>query len=188
MSTNGIDYGPLHALIGTWIGDRGMDIAPEPDGTEENPFYETIVFTPVGDVTNAERQTLSAVHYRQVVKRKSNDEVFHDQTGYWSWDADSGTLSNAFTIPRGVAVLAGGKAQDRGSESKTVIEVEARADDNTWGVVQSPFMLENARTIKFRLSLNVDGDALTYAQTTTLDIYGRLFEHTDENTLTRQQG
>ena len=29
-----IDYGPLAALIGTWRGDRGMDVAPDPDGGE----------------------------------------------------------------------------------------------------------------------------------------------------------
>ena len=40
-----VDYGPLSKLIGVWKGDKGMDIAPEPDGTEENPYYETITFT-----------------------------------------------------------------------------------------------------------------------------------------------
>ena len=60
MSTiDGIDYGPLAALVGTWEGDKGTDIAPEPDGTEENPYYETITFYPAGDVENAETQTLS---------------------------------------------------------------------------------------------------------------------------------
>jgi len=29
-----IDYGPLAGLIGTWTGSKGLDIAPEPDGTE----------------------------------------------------------------------------------------------------------------------------------------------------------
>ncbi len=58
-----LDYGPLKELIGTWHGDRGMDIAPEPDGAEENPYFETITFTAVGDVTNAESQLLAAVHY-----------------------------------------------------------------------------------------------------------------------------
>ena len=30
-----IDYGPLAGLIGTWKGDKGMDVSPEPEGTEE---------------------------------------------------------------------------------------------------------------------------------------------------------
>jgi hypothetical protein len=82
MSSSDIDYGPLTALIGTWQGEKGLDVAPEPEGTEENPYYETIVFEAGGDVTNAEIQTLAIVRYRQVVHRKSNGEIFHDQIGY----------------------------------------------------------------------------------------------------------
>ena len=76
-----IDYGPLSELIGVWEGNKGMDIAPEPDGTEENPYYETITFTEGGSLSNAESQVLSVVYYRQIVKRKSNDEVFMTKQG-----------------------------------------------------------------------------------------------------------
>ena len=38
-NTTDIDYGPLAALIGTWEGDKGVDVAPEPDGTEEKLYY-----------------------------------------------------------------------------------------------------------------------------------------------------
>ena len=44
-----VDYGPLAALVGTWKGDDGMDVAPEPDDDERNPYYETIVFEEAGD-------------------------------------------------------------------------------------------------------------------------------------------
>jgi len=65
MSENkDIDYGPLRELIGVWKGDKGIDVAPEPDGAENNPYYETITFTAIGDVSNAESQVLAAVHYR----------------------------------------------------------------------------------------------------------------------------
>ena len=96
---DGIDYGPLAALVGTWEGDKGMDISPEPDGTEESPYFETIACDAAGDVTNAESQTLVIVRYHQVVSRKSNGEVFHDQIGYWLWDASSGMLAHSITIP-----------------------------------------------------------------------------------------
>ena len=56
-----IDYGPLAALVGTWTGDKGTDIAPDADGPEENPYYEIIVFEAIGDVTNAGEQTLAAL-------------------------------------------------------------------------------------------------------------------------------
>ena len=61
-----INYGPLKEFIGVWKGDKGMDIAPESDGTEENPYYETIEFTEGGDLTNAESQVLAVLHYHEL--------------------------------------------------------------------------------------------------------------------------
>ena len=34
-----VDYGPLAALIGVWEGNKGVDIAPEPNGEETNPYF-----------------------------------------------------------------------------------------------------------------------------------------------------
>ena len=182
-----LDYGPLAELIGTWQGDKGMDIAPEPEGTEENPYYETITFTAVGDVTNAESQRLAAVHYTQVVQRKSNDEVFHHQTGYWLWDAERNQVMQSLTIPRGLCVLAGGNWNgERDEEGRVRLEVIARLGDEDWGIVQSPFMRDNARTGEFVHHLQVGDGRLIYREITWLDIYDRLFEHTDSNELTRK--
>jgi hypothetical protein len=165
-----------------------MDIAPEPDGAEENPFYETISFTGIGDVTNAEDQVLAAIRYQQIVSRKSNDKVFHDQTGYWMWDARDGVVMQSIVIPRAVCVIAGGTFSGS-TESGTPIrlEVSAKEGDADWGVIQSPFMRDKARTLEFRHRLCVEGGTLSYAETTVLDIYGRKFDHTDENELTRQK-
>jgi hypothetical protein len=33
---DGVDYGSLAALVGTWPGDKGFAKAPEPDGEEPN--------------------------------------------------------------------------------------------------------------------------------------------------------
>lgn len=46
-----IDQGPLTGRIGTWEGDKGLDVAPEP----------------AGQVTNADSEVLSVVRYHQVV-------------------------------------------------------------------------------------------------------------------------
>ena len=180
---NGVDYGPLATLVGNWEGDKGMDIAPEPDGKEENPFYETIKFEAIGDVTNAESQTLAVLRYHQVVSRKSNDKVFHNETGYWMWDSKTDQIMQSLTIPRGVCLLAGGKASTKGSV--TVLDVQAAVGDKDWGIIQSPFMLENARTNAFNHNVTIDSDELSYFETMVLDIYGKTFEHTDGNTLTR---
>ena len=180
---DGVDYGPLAALVGTWEGNKGVDVAPEPDGDERNPFYETIVFEACGDVDNAEEQKLAIVHYHQIVKRKSNDEVFHNQCGYWLWDASNGGIIETFTIPRGVGVVAEGTAASPGSPSDEVV-LDVSADNG--GVTQAAFMSAKAKTTGFKHHITVSGDEMKYNQTTFLDIYGKTaYEHTDLNTLKR---
>ena len=183
--TNAIDFGPLSQLIGTWRGDKGIDVAPEPDGDETHPYYETLTFEPVGDVTNAGKQTQVVVHYRQIVQRKIDDEVFHDETGYWIWDEAASTVIHSLTIPRAVAVLAGGQHQYEPGSRHVTLEVAAKLDDADWSILQSPFMQDNAKTTAFSHKISVDKDQLSYSETTTLDIYGRIMEHTDSNELTR---
>ncbi len=178
---NGVDFGPLAGLVGVWKGDKGMDRSPEPEGTEENPYYETITFEAVGDVTNAEEQVLAAVRYHQVVSRKSNDKVFHDETGYWIWDAKAGIVMHSLMIPRAVGLLAGGRAKP----TDTKLEVRAALNDPDWGIVQSPFMRDKAKTVAFEHSVSIEGDQLSYSETTHLEIYGKSFDHTDSNTLKR---
>lgn len=181
-----IDYGPLTELIGVWKGDKGLDIAPEPEGAENNLYYETITFSAVGDVTNAETQTLAVVHYRQIVQRKSNDKVFHDETGYWLWDADAEIIMLSLTIPRGVSVLAGGNHHGkRTTDSDFILEVSAGQNKN-WQIIQSPFMQDNARTKEFYRQITVGNGQLSYSQKIIVDIYGKIFEHTDINELIRQ--
>lgn len=180
--TTEVNYGPLKELIGVWKGSKGMDISPEPDGKEENPYYETITFYEAGDLENAESQKLSMLRYHQVVTRKSDDTVFHDETGYWMWDEANDLVMHSLVIPRAVCVLAGGKATI--TNEQTTFEVEANLGDKNWGVLQSPFMEEKAKTTKFVHKISVGNGKLSYKETTTLEIYGKVFEHTDENELT----
>ncbi|MEH6609806.1 MAG: heme-binding beta-barrel domain-containing protein [Halioglobus sp.] len=183
----GIDYGPLAVLIGVWKGDRGVDRAPEPDGEERNPYYETITFEAAGDVTNAEQQTLSVVRYHQSVSRKSNDKVFHDQVGYWLWDSSDNTLVETFTIPRGVAVVAGGSlAAPASLEEELVFQVSADAASPECGIVQAPFMFKQARTTSFSHTMTINGNEMRYSEITVLDIYEKkAYDHKDINTLHR---
>ena len=164
-----------------------MDRAPEPDGEERNPYYETIRFETAGDVTNAEQQTLSVVRYHQVVSRKSNDKVFHDQVGYWLWDPADDTIVETFTIPRGVAVVAGGKLGEPADlAQELVFEVAADANSPEFGIVQAPFMFKQAKTTAFTHSLTVKGDEMRYTESTILDIYDKTsYDHKDVNTLRR---
>jgi hypothetical protein len=186
-TVNGINYGPLAALIGEWKGDKGVDRAPESEGEERNSYYETIVFEAAGDVTNAEEQVLAIVHYKQVVQRKSNDEVFHHQVGYWLWDSADDTIVETFTIPRAVAVVAGGKlGQPKNLADELVFEVSADVNSSEFGIVQSSFMYNKAKTTAFTHTLTVAGDQMRYSETTVLDIYDKTsYDHKDVNTLHR---
>ena len=178
-----VDYGPLTGLIGTFKGDKGMDIAPDPDEEkEENPFYETIVFTASGDVTNAEEQTLAIVHYHLVVNRKTDDAVIHNQTGYWLWDKASGEVTQSIAIPRAVCLLASGKAVTQ-ANGDIVIDVKTDETSVGGGIVQASFMHKKAKTTSFKQTMSIKGNELHYHETTMVDIYGNSFEHTDTNTL-----
>ena len=93
-------------------------------------------------------------------------------------------MAQSIVIPRVVAVLAGGRYT--GATDARVIElaVTAAKDGADWGIIQSPFMRDKARTVSFRHQLAVEGDVLRYSETTGLEIYGRHFDHTDTNELT----
>jgi hypothetical protein len=183
---DGVDYGPLAALVGTWQGNKGLDVAPEPDGDEQNPYYETITFETAGDVTNAEEQTLAIVQYKQIVSRKSNNKVFHHQVGYWLWDASNNRFTETFTIPRAVAVVAvvaeGTLAVSGNPEQELVFNVDT--DSGTNNIAQAGFMFSKAKTTKFSHRIMVKGNQMNYTETTVLDIYGQSsYDHTDANTL-----
>ncbi len=177
------DYGPLKALFGTWKGNKGIDISPEPDEDAMNPFYEVLTIEPAGDVENAQVQILAIARYHLTVFKTENDEAFHDQVGYWLWDNEAETIINSFTIPRAVAVIAGGKFDSsKANESEITLEVEAKAGEE-WGILQSPFMLDKAKTTAFKQKITVKGNTLSYSETTMVDIYGKTYTHTDDNVL-----
>jgi hypothetical protein len=183
-NSESIDYGPLTNLIGFWEGDKGVDIAPEPDGEETNPYFETITFSTAGDVTNAEEQKLTALHYHQIVRHKSDGEVFHNETGYWMWDAENKTVMHSLHIPRAVGLIAGGTyGGEKDADGRTILKVSAKLGDKDWGIIQSPFMRDKASTQSFEHQIMVGNGKLSYAETTIVDIYGKVFEHTDQNEL-----
>jgi hypothetical protein len=186
MSTiiGGINYGPLAQLIGKWSGNVGLDIAPDANANpDQSPFTNEIVFTIAGVAENAEEQKLVAVKYHHVVRRADNGHIFHDQIGHWIYEPSTNIIMHSLTIPRGVCLLAGGIFQEKNNES--IFAVEAKAGSGSYGIVQSPFMLEKAKTNAFQMKMTVKGDELTYREVTSLHIYGKDFEHVDSSTLQR---
>ncbi len=173
---DGLDFGPIASLVGTWQGDKGVDVAPGKTAPAVAPYFETIRIEVVGDVTNAGAQKLAVLSYHQEVFRKADGKKFHDQIGYWIYDAKTKEVHHTISIPRAVTVMASGKAAKDGS-----IKVSTSTE-----IGQSQFMLDNAKTTKFDMTITIEGDSLSYSMTTHLDIYGKAFPHTDVNVLTRK--
>lgn len=178
-----VDYGPLKNLIGRWIGEKGVDVAPEDDGPETNHYKEEMIIEPVRDVDNAEEQELVAVRYRQTVTRIRDEKLIHVEAGFYSWDADSQLLMKSLSIPRGVALVAGGDVRDE--DNSLSISVKAAKNDPEWGIIESPFMQQKATTHDYRFNMTIKDNQLSYRQIMNLTIYGRDFEHSDENILTK---
>ena len=123
------------------------------------------------------------MRYQRTVERVSNGRIFHNESGFFMWDEERELVMQALAIPRGVCLLAGGGYTSK--EGSVVIDLHAALGDSQWGITQSPFMTENAKTVAFDHELVIDGTSWRYKQTTHLDIYGRHFDHTDENRLRR---
>jgi hypothetical protein len=85
-----------------------------------------------------------------------------------------------------VSLVAGGTcAAGSTTQDNTQLDVQATIDDPDWGIVQAPFMRDNAKTISFQHHIGVQGDVLSYDETMVLEIYGKRFDHTDRNELHR---
>jgi len=176
--------GPLAALAGIWEGEKGQDVAPADDrGTEHNAFRERITFEPFGPVANHE-QVLYGLRYATTAWRVGEEDPFHEENGYWLWDASAKLVMRAFIVPRGVTVLAGGQVA---ADAKS-FRMAADVGSETFGICSNPFLDEEFKTVRYELEVTIhDDDSFTYAEDTQLRMKGRadLFHHTDTNTLRR---
>lgn len=175
------NLGPLAKFVGIWEGDKGVDIAPSKDrGIKENLFYERMEFTPMNDVHNHE-QHLTALRYKTTIWPKGSTEAFHEELGYWLWDADRKEVLRCFLIPRGISIIAGGHA----NPEDTSFVLESNSGDCTHGICANKFLDEEFKTIRYVCKIRCDGDTLDYEQISSLKLKGQqdLFDHIDKNSL-----
>ena len=186
MADDDIDtLGPLAHFAGTWEGSRGIDLSPDDDrvSVERNEFRERVVLEPTGLVENHE-QSLYGLRYAKTAWRLGADDPFHEEVGYWLWDAKASEVMLSFIVPRGVTVLAGGKV----AADARRFSLEASVGSQTFGICSGPFLDREFKTERFEIELSADDDAtFSYRQHTWLRIVGQdeLFDHADEGTLTR---
>ena len=176
------NLGPLGPMAGIWTG-VGADEHPVLEGTERNTFVERYELEPIDPQTNGP-QLFYGLRYHTHIVKPGETETFHDQVGYWLWEAATGTVTLTLGIPRGQVLLAGGHA----AADATEFEVRAEVGSEVYGILSNPFLDQNFRTLSYRMLVNVHPDGTwSYEEEGVLDIPGRdePFSHIDRNTLTR---
>ncbi|HEB88550.1 MAG TPA: DUF1794 domain-containing protein [Deltaproteobacteria bacterium] len=178
------NLGPLAPLAGIWEGDEGVDDAPSDRREhEETRYRERIVLEPIGLVENHE-QKLQALRYSTTAFRLGEQDAFHEEVGYWLWDAAEGQVMRCFMPPRGMAILAGGSA---GATDRT-FSMAAEVGAEVYGISSSPFLDREFKTVRYELTISVeDENTFRYEEDTQLKIKGQseIFHHRDSNTLRR---
>ena len=110
LSSSSIELGPLAALVGTWEGAQGIDVAyaNAKGAVIETPYRERATFGPFGPVDNG-RQALYGLDYRMSAWRLAEEgDPFH--TEVLALGRRRGTGDALLHGPPGVAVLAGASA------------------------------------------------------------------------------
>jgi hypothetical protein len=179
------ELGPLAALVGTWEGQNGLDIAfhNATGKVIETPFRERTSFSPFGPVDNGD-QSLFGLDYRTAAWRGDEEDPFHTEVGYWLWDAVDNQVMRCFMVPRGSTLLAGGPAH---VDSRS-FTMEATLGSPVYGILSNPYLDRVAQTTHFEVTVSIGDDgSFSYDETTTVTLarYGGPLRHTDRNTLER---
>lgn len=174
--------GPLRRLAGIWESKfTGVDVNPKPQGPERRDYSERIELQPIDPQSNGP-QLLYGLRYHTRILAADEDATFHDQTGYWLWEPDTGLIMQTLSIPRGQVAIASGHASADASE----LVLSARRGEPTYGICSTEFLEYAFRTDSYRIEVvfNPDG-SWSYVLDTMLMVRGRAepFLHRDRNTL-----
>jgi hypothetical protein len=117
-------FGPLSQLIGTWTGNKGVNLIAVPDQKGEfkllvAPYYETLTVTPLSSPTpNRGLKTIEQIPtlmYSLRIHNSLDNSLMHAENGIWelldgSPDNNGYNLARISTIPHGDAVMALGNS------------------------------------------------------------------------------
>ncbi len=180
-------YGPLAFLIGKWSSNEwaGENRAPDPNREVENTkFRQEMTFVPIGQVDNHE-QKLFALRYSTIAWEEGDDESpFHEEVGYWIWDAENKQVMKSFIVPRGISVTAGGTTDP----NSHMFEVTADVGCETYGICSNKFLDEEFKSIRYELKMEkINENSFRYDEDTLIKIKGQkeIFHHTEKNILNK---
>ena len=177
------NLGPLRRLAGIWEGQRGVDINPKADGPETRQYYERIELQPIDPQANGP-QLFYGLRYHLHVNTREEDISFHDQVGYWLYEASTGLILQTLAIPRGQIAIAAGHAEP--DARKLVLKAERGQTE--YGICSTTFLDLAFRTDSYEISVDFHDDGTwSYVSDTTLIVKGRdePFLHRDRNRLTK---
>lgn len=111
-------------------------------------------------------------------------DPFHEEVGYFIWDAERKQVMKSFIVPRGIAVNAGGTAE---ADSKEFF-LAADCGDETYGVCSNKFLYQEFKTVRYEVTFKkLDENTFSYDEDTTIKMKdrGELFHHTETNVMKR---
>ncbi|MBB6424910.1 FABP family protein [Sphingopyxis sp. JAI128] len=177
------NLGPLRRLAGMWEGERGVDVNPKADGPETRKYCERIEMQPIDPQANGP-QLFYGLRYHVHINTREEDITFHDQVGYWLYEATTGLILQTLAIPRGqIAIAAGHAAPD----AKRLV-VKAERGQTEYGICSTTFLDLAFRTDSYEFAVDFHDDgSWSYVSDTMLMVKGRdeLFRHRDHNRLTK---
>ena len=177
------NLGPLSRLAGIWEGERGVDVNPKADGPETRKYYERIEMQPIDPQANGP-QLFYGLRYHIHINTREEDITFHDQVGYWLYEAATGLILQTLAIPRGQIAIAAGHAKP--DDSRLVVKAERGQTE--YGICSTTFLDLAFRTDSYELTVDFHSDgSWSYVSDTMLMVKGRneLFRHRDHNRLTK---
>jgi hypothetical protein len=177
------NLGPLRRLAGIWEGQRGVDINPKADGPETRQYYERIEMQPIDPQANGP-QLFYGLRYHLHVNTREEDIAFHDQVGYWLYEAATGLILQTLAIPRGQIAIAAGHAEP---DAKRLV-LKATRGQTDYGICSTTFLELAFRTDSYQITVDFHDDGTwSYVSDTTLIVKGQdePFLHRDRNTLAK---
>ena len=177
------NLGPLRRLAGIWEGQRGVDINPKADGPETRQYYERIEMQPIDPQANGP-QLFYGLRYHVHINTPEEDIAFHDQVGYWLYEAATGLILQTLAIPRGQIAIAAGHAVP---DAKRLV-VRAERGQTEYGICSTTFLELAFRTDSYQLTVDFHDDgSWSYVSDTTLMVKGQSepFLHRDRNRLVK---
>jgi hypothetical protein len=110
--------------------------------------------------------------------------AFHEDRGFFLWDAKNKQEMRCATVPRGISFIAGGTVEPYAKE----FDLAADVGSETYGIYSNKFFNEEFKNVRFEMKITIhSNDSFSYDQDIQLQIKGNpnLSRHTDKNTRRR---